>query len=486
MPKSARLAKWTLTVLSCCLCLGALGGLRAEAAEVAPSYMYSYYGEAVAAPAAYQATDLYDGRTLGVDAFREPSDLGVHPDGTIYVLDSGNNRVVRLDPQMRLLDIIDGFDSGGSPDSFANPQGLFVTATGHLYVADTGKQRVVHLDEQGGLVKIIDSPQSELLQSNFSFQPMRLVVDSSERVYVMAAGVFDGFMEFNSDGTFSTFIGANRVYVDPIEYLWKMLATRQQRSQMVMFTPTEFTSLDINDEGFIYATNGDRFGDPIKKLNAQGADILRREGYYTPQGDLLYRNTAGPSRLIDIDVGDSEMYSVLDARLGRIFTYNGDGHLLHIFGGLGNRVGEFNTPVAIARSGEDILVLDKALGEITRFQTTEYGRVLHEAVRSYYRGDEEAAARYFYEAVNLNANLEYAYAGIGKAELRQGNYSDAVHYFRQSMDHANYSKAYQLLRKEVLRERFSTIMTGLVLTIIGLLVVRRYFKLKARKKVVPL
>ena len=38
----------------------------------------------------------------------------------------------------------------------------------------------------------------------------------------MAIGVFDGFMEFNADGTFTTFIGANRVHVDPIEYIWKL------------------------------------------------------------------------------------------------------------------------------------------------------------------------------------------------------------------------------------------------------------------------
>ena len=40
---------------------------------------------------------------------------------------------------------------------------------------------------------------------------------------------------------------------------------------MVMFTPTEFTNLDIDEEGFLYATNGHEHGRPIKKLNAQGA-----------------------------------------------------------------------------------------------------------------------------------------------------------------------------------------------------------------------
>ena len=62
----------------------------------------------------------------------------------------------------------------------------------------------------------------------------------------------------------------------------------------------------------------------------------------------------------------------------------------------------------------------------------------------------------------MNANLEFAYAGIGKALLRQGEYSEAMKYFKQSKDQPEYSKAFLLYRKEVLREYFPAIMTGIV------------------------
>ena len=55
---------------------------------------------------------------------------------------------------------------------------------------------------------------------------------------------------------------------------------------------------------------------------------------------------------------------------------------MYVFGGLGNQMGQFHTPAAIDRIGEDFLVLDKALGEITVFRTTEYGRTLNEAVKA--------------------------------------------------------------------------------------------------------
>lgn len=475
--------KVVMLVISFVLLFGP-GAALVQAEGASNSYNYSFWGNTVVSPAAYDATKLLTGNDLGVGSLKDPSDLFVTADNRIYVLDSGNNRVIVLDEHYTLLNVISSFNNGGQQDTFSNPQGIFVTEHNQLYIADTGHKRVVQLDAQLQLVQIVDSPQSELLQANFEFLPVRVVVDKANRLYVMATGVFDGFMEFNSNGDFTTFIGANRVNVDPLEYLWKMLSTKEQRSQMIQFTPTEFTNFDINDEGFIYATNGDQWGDNIKKLNAQGTDILRREGYFNPKGDIRYRVNDGPSRMIDIDVTDSEIYSVLDSKRGRIFTYNGDGHLMYVFGGLGNQLGKFTTPIAIDRIGDNMLVLDKALGEITVFESTAYGRTLNEAVRSYYRGDEEAAFQRYLETINMNANLEFAYSGIGKALLRQGNYSEAMKYFKESYDNKGYSKAFLLHRKEILRTYFPTIMTLIVGLLLLIMIWRKVRKWKGGKKIV--
>ncbi|REJ12792.1 MAG: hypothetical protein C6W59_12590 [Paenibacillaceae bacterium] len=474
--------KHVVVLLAMAGLLGAGMGTAAARADGVPvAYNYSFWGDTVSSPAPYLPAALLNGRDLGVGPFKEPNDLFVTADGDIYVLDSGNNRIVVLDRQLQPASVIDSFVRDGHADTFANPQGIFVTDDKEVLIADTGNRRIVHLDRQLHLVKVIESPESELLPANFVFQPVRIAADKAQRLYVLAVGVFDGFMEFNADGTFTSFIGANRVRVDPVELFWKRISTREQRSRMVLFVPTEFTSLDMNEEGFIYATNGDQWGETIKKLNAHGNDILRREGYFSPRGDIRYTASAGPSRLVDIDVADSEIYSVLDAKRGRIFTYNGDGHLMYVFGGLGNKRGEFNTPVAIERLGDDFLVLDKALGEITLFQVTEYGSTLNEAVRSYYRGDEERAVELFRKAVDMNANLEFAYSGIGKALLRQGKYAEAMQYFKLSMDQRNYSKAFQLRRKEVLREYLPAVLSAAMAVTAGLLLLKKLRKMLRRK-----
>lgn len=483
MSKSLQRVKAYILVALCGLLGVSAFGNAVYADESGGSYNYSARGNPVASPSAYQATTLWTGEKLGVGAFKEPADLHVTADKHIYVMDSGNNRIVVLDEQFKLVRTIDSFNREGQADTFNNPQGLFVTDNGQVYVADTGNQRIVHLDPDGKLVQIVDSPESESLPDDFQFQPVRLVVDKAQRIYTMATGVFDGFMEFSADGTFTSFIGANKVQFSPAERFWKMLSTKAQKSQMVMFIPTEFTNLDIDDQGFIYATNG--LGrDDVKKLNARGNDILRREGYFDPGGDNLISSYVGLPRLIDIDVTDSDIYSLLDSKRGRILTYNGDGYLMYVFGELGNQLGEFNTPVAFDRIGDDFLVLDKALGEITVFQTTEYGRALNEAVRSYYKGDEEQANRLYEKTTQMNANLDFAYSGIGKAKLRQGDYAESMDYFKRSLDQKNYSKAFLLYRKQVLRDHFTDISAGLFALVACLYLWRRYRKAKGGKKVV--
>ncbi len=471
-----------LLIALCCLVAISAGGTMVQAADGAESYNYSYWGLTTAAPAAYQANVLWNGESVGAGAFKEPSDFHVTEDHQIYVLDSGNNRVVVLDDKFQRVQTISSFVRNGKEETFNNPQGLFVTDNKQLVIADTGNKRIVQLDQSNHLVKIIEAPKSDMLSGKFDFKPVRVVVDKAQRIYVMSTGVYDGFMEFSPDGTFTSFVGANRVSFNPTDYLWKMLSTKAQRSQMVMFTPTEFTNLDIDQEGFIYATNG-QDSENVKKLNAQSNDILRRDGYFAPEGDIRYTNADGPSRLIDIDVGDSEIYSILDGKRGRVFTYDGDGHLLYVFGGMGNQMGQFKTPVAIERLGDEILVLDKALGEITVFQTTEYGRTLNEAVTSYYNGDEAKAYSLYQQTISMNANLEFAYAGIGKSLLRQGDYHEAMKYFKESMDQKEYSKAFLLYRKEVLREYFQWIMTGVLLLIVSWFGVSKYRKRKGGEKV---
>src|SRR5690606_6786141 len=117
----------------------------------------------------------------------------------------------------------------------------------------------------------------------------KLAMDKAKRIYVVSKSAYEGILEFDIDGNFKGFIGTNRVKFHPLDLLWKRLSTREQRSQMVLFVPLEFSNLDVDSDGFLYTTTSEvNSNEPIKRLNPSGVDILRREGFFPPKGDLEY------------------------------------------------------------------------------------------------------------------------------------------------------------------------------------------------------
>ena len=56
-------------------------------------------------------------------------------------------------------------------------------------------------------------------------------------------------MVFESNGQFIGFIGTIEVGISLWEKFWKRMATKEERSNQRLFIPTEFTGIDIDDDG---------------------------------------------------------------------------------------------------------------------------------------------------------------------------------------------------------------------------------------------
>lgn len=54
-----------------------------------------------------------------------------------------------------------------------------------------------------------------------------------------------------------------KVTYDFADYIWKRLATEEQRAQMESFVPTEYDNIYMDHEGFIYAVNGNASDDDL-------------------------------------------------------------------------------------------------------------------------------------------------------------------------------------------------------------------------------
>ena len=474
----------SLGILSLIIASVPLATLHAETPYEA--YTYNYYSDSVPLPAPFVPERQVSGQDLGVGAFRDPGDVFVTSDGTVYILDSGNNRILRTDREWGRAEVIAGFENEGREDALRNPQGLFVNDDHAIYVADTDNNRIVVLSPEGELLRTVESPESDVLPSGFVFFPTKLTVDDAGRIFVVARGVYEGLMQFDEDGSFIGYSGTISVRQTFADRIWRMLATREQRSRMQLFIPTEFSNLDIDSKGFVYATNIDTHAQtPIRRLNPSGQDVLKRFGYYPIMGDIRFRqfgNNSGPSRMTDIKVLDGGIYVAMDSFRGRLFAYNDEGHLLYAFGGKGTQLGLFNTPTAIERVGEQLLVLDRGKSALIVFTPTLFGRTVHAATEYRYLGDDAEAVALWEDVLRMNANYDLAYLGIGKSLLMDRKNKEAMEYFKLGMDRKYYSLAFKRYRREVMQEHFGTFMTTAAVLIAALVAWLIYRKVRARGK----
>ncbi|MBN2658980.1 MAG: hypothetical protein JXR86_18140 [Spirochaetales bacterium] len=443
------------------------------------SYNYSYWEKPVPAPEAYRHSEILRGEDFGAGAFREPEDLFISPDGDMYIADGGNNRIVVLSPT-RETRIIDSFTNKGVRDNFNRPEGLFVDSRGILYVADTLNRRVVALNADFESLNIITRPDSDILREEYEFFPSKVGVDKAGRLYVLGPGMYEGMMEFDRSGRFHGFIGSNRVTFNLWKYLMRTIATKEQREKMQIFIPQEYRNLDIDGRGFLYTTTRDEDQKtPIKKHNAEGLDILTREGFFPPSGDISvsYSETAsyvGKSFFADIAVDDSgDIYYALDSKRGRVFTYNSEGQLLFLFGGAGEPDGCFTDASAVDLYGNEVYVLDKVKGSITVFSPTEYGNLILEAQQSQSRGEYRRAEELWTTILRRNSNYDPAYTGIGKSLLRSGSFREAMDNFRMGYNKKSFSKAYKYYRQEVMKDHFSLIVLFIAAAAVGLILILR-------------
>ena len=474
-----------MKTIICCLLLLCLLPAGALANDSLPydCYNYDYWNNILYTPAPYVPDGSLGGAGLmweesPLGAFRSPQDLCVSPDGKIYLADTGNNRIIVIDGGLKnVLQVIDHFEADGAAQTFSSPTGVAVSQNRQLYVADSQNHRIVVLELDGTFVKYVQNPQSEVLDEGYIFTPLKVSVDYADRVYCVAQNMFQGIMVFTAEGDFTGFFGTISVKISLWEKFWRKFSTKEERSKQQLFIPTEFTGIDVDDEGFVYASNKDTDGmQAVRRLNPKGQDVIRKGLKENLGGDLVFGtvgNYSGPSQIVDVVYRDHGIYSLLDARRGRVFTYDHEGNLLYIFGGIGTQEGTFRTPAAIEQLGSRLLVLDAQQGNVNIFSETEYGRLINQAVSLRYNGDEALAVPLWSEVLRLDENNELANAGIGKAYLSAGDNEKAMTYLRRGMNRAYYSVAFKRWRNEALRGNISWFLTTLIVLIVLIVVIRR-------------
>ena len=191
-------------------------GVSSAAAERAPyeSYNYDRWGEAVPSQAGFSAERSVSGYDLGVGAFESPSDIFCDHEHIFYIVDTGNDRIVAVNPDFD--DVVKVYDSFTMPDgsktTLNKPMGVYVSAENdYIYIADSDNSRVLISDKAGNVQGEIKKPESEVYDQKRTFLPQRVLADKAGNVYVVLSNITTGAAMFAPDGSFMGFYGANRV-----------------------------------------------------------------------------------------------------------------------------------------------------------------------------------------------------------------------------------------------------------------------------------
>lgn len=478
------------------LVLACLAVLPVSAVSFAPYYSYEYndYDESVDAPIGYVPSETVTGASLGLSVnFNGINDMYYDNEDTLYLLDSGNSRILAVDSQMQLKKEYSGFvDQNGAEIQFNGAQGLTVGPDGRMYVADTQGYRVLIINPDGLVERIITRPDEALNNTEAAFDAQKVLLDKDGMLYVTAKSINLGIFVFSPEGEFVQFWGANEVPTTMqamMNYIRKRFLTQIQLEAFQLATPVTVTNFDIDADGFIYTLSPYKDEGTVavpgllRKLNYKGEDVLDPELVF---GDVEWDRKPYPQTVRtwfgDVDIDDQGFINLVDTARGRVFQYTDSGQLITVFGAIGDQTGCFQYPSAIESVGENILVSDSKKNVVYVFSPTDYVRSVRSAVDRMNRYDLEGSLDEWQAILSKNTNSLYAYMGMGRVYDAQGDYVQAMKYYKLAHAQEDYSKSFQQYRTQWLSQYYPVVLL-VIIAIVALLVLAAW--LIKRFSVVP-
>ncbi len=449
-------------------------------------YIYDSYDKSNPAPVAFEPEKVINQSVLGLDSIGRLYDMDFDKEGNLYVLDSDNSSIYLLDTNLVYQKTIK-LQKDGEQYTFAKAQGIFIHKTGddkRIYIADTEQGRVLVSDKDGNVTNVYTRPKTALIDEKTEFRPTKVVVSDEETIYILGQHIYSGIIMINQYGEFLSFCGSNKIEMTAstmFNYLWKKLLSEELKGTQARQVPVEYSGLDIDEEGYLLActVSGTQKNESIRRINAKGNNIFPGETVF---GDLetaeIGENTVTTTFTDVTSIGDG-VFAALDLALGRVFVYDNEGSFLMSFGTLGNQLGTFKTPVALASYNDNVYVLDQASNSITMFTVNSYGKTVLDASRSYLKGLYNESIDLWESVLVQNGSFETAYISIGRSLMNLEDYKGAMECFKLGQSRVDYSRAFQEYRTRLISEWFDIIFVVVIVIAIGLFV---FFRIRKNKK----
>ena len=185
----------------------------------------------------------------GGNKFGGLNDVAIAPTGEVVIVDNGNRKVIILDDQLNLLNVI-GQGSGDS--KLVRPHGVAVTDN-VIAVSDSGSKQVKKYSLQGNLISVIGRHGNK--NDHFSY-PRGLTFNSNKLLYVVDRGNHR-VQVFNKDDTFAFSFGSEGN--NPGQFQWPIRISIDPNNNVLV---TDIDGNDIHifthDGQFIQTINSNR------------------------------------------------------------------------------------------------------------------------------------------------------------------------------------------------------------------------------------
>ena len=263
--------------------------------------IYRYKNKPVPTPLGWKAsvtTIAGDGSPL---VLSDPFGVAVAADGTVYLADAGeSNRIRKISPDGNISTLAggsEGFAEGaGTAASFNTPSALALGPDGSLYVADTGNNRIRKITPDGkvstvagnGTAGYVDGPAA---QAQFN-GPIGLAVSVRGDIYV-ADTYNDVIRMITSEGGVTTIAGGGTPgYADG------------EQKAALFDTPSGI--IVVEDSSLVVADTGNR---RLRKVSAQGnvttlpisgEELSRPVGLAFSHDHFLYVTELDRSRVVQV------------------------------------------------------------------------------------------------------------------------------------------------------------------------------------------
>jgi DNA-binding beta-propeller fold protein YncE len=275
------------------------------------------------------APNLVIGAEGGADGeFNEPRGIALAPDGSVYVADSGNNRIQHISADGSFVnswgtfeDISSGQAAGGS---FFEPWGVAVSPDGDfIYVADTWNHRVQKFTAQGRFIRewgIFGQGDDPF----FMWGPRDVAVDGDGNVLVMDTGN-KRVKVYDSDGNFISQFG-------------------QFGFELGSFDEPVGMALDEERDRLYIA---DTWNQRVQVLSYNGGVIQAIDSW-----DIAGWYGQSLENKPYLSVGGNGRVYISDPESGRVLVYEADGSFVNFWGGFDQ--GEVFIVVAQGITADDV------------------------------------------------------------------------------------------------------------------------------------